>query len=454
MNPSNILHTVGYSFYLTASLLARPVPLPVVFWVGQFVGLLGFFILRKRRQLAVANMTMTLGISENAARKLTRQHFTTLGANVLSMLKVPTMSDSTIWQHVTFDVAPEVPQEPNGKGWVAVFGHMSNWELLGRLTKLFPQYRFGAIYRKLSNPSVNRHFNKSRARLGVQLFDRKDEFWSAVSFLESGGVLGVLSDQYAGVSGTWMPFFGRLTSTSTLAAALAHRVDVPIVPINISTIGVARWHVAVGHPLPQESSIEITTATINKNLEDQIRQNPADWLWTHNRWKTPPIGFLFTANRQQTHLPVGIDFSQLIAFRILVRSVNNFEEARLAAPAVCAIKRGRPDAHVTILTPKALVSFWQGIPEVDDILAFEDRESPREVAARIRGLGKFEVGVLLPEDEKAAREMHLAGVAVRLGAPRRKALNHWQNPVGLGDPPKDGAERYRRIANSAGAAIY
>jgi KDO2-lipid IV(A) lauroyltransferase len=171
---------------------------------------------------------------------------------------------------------------------VAVFGHFSNWELLGRLTTLFPQYRFGAIYRKLSNAAVNRHFNKSRARLGVRLFDRQEEFWNAVAFLESGGVLGVLSDQYAGVSGTQMPFLGRMTSSSTLAAALAHRVNVPIVPIKISTTGFARWQVVVGQPIPEGPSIDATTAAINHHLETQIRDNPADWLWTHNRWKDPP----------------------------------------------------------------------------------------------------------------------------------------------------------------------
>ncbi len=453
MNPVIVLHTVGYAIYLAASLLARPVPLTWVFRIGQAIGLLGFFLLPKRRQLAIANMTMTLGISEREAGELTKRHFKNLGANVLSMLKVPTMSDAAIWRHVTFDVSPDVPGESGGKGWVAVFGHMSNWELLGRFAKLFPHYQFGAIYRKLSNPAVNRHLHQSRARLGVRLFDRQEEFWNAVAFLESGGVLGVLSDQYAGVSGVWMPFFDRLTSTSTLAAALARRVDVPIVPIQISTIGLARWHVAVGHPIPQGPSIEITTATINRTLESQIKQNPADWLWTHNRWKTPTFGFLFTANRQQTHFPADFDSSQLIPYHILIRSVNELEEAPLAVPAVCAIKRGRPDAHVTILCPRTLLRFWQEIREVDEVLAFEDGESAPRVAARVRKAGRFEVGIVLPENPDAAREMALAGVPTRLGSPHRKGWNHWQNPPGVADPPSRGSDRYRRIAKAAGAAL-
>ena len=230
-----LLHLAGYAVYLGGIALARLVPLTLVFLLGKSFGALACYLLRKRRMLAESNMSAALGISATEARTLARQHFMVLGANLLSMLKIPTMSDARIWRHVTFDIAPKISDAAEGKGWVAVLSHMSNWELLGPLTKLFPQYRFGAIYQKLANGHVNGHFNKSRARMGITLFDRRDEFWNSVAFLESGGVVGVLADQYAGVSGTWMPFFGRLTSTSTLAAAMAHRVGVELVPVTINT---------------------------------------------------------------------------------------------------------------------------------------------------------------------------------------------------------------------------
>ncbi|MEX1118049.1 MAG: hypothetical protein WEB60_04565, partial [Terrimicrobiaceae bacterium] len=247
---------------------------------------------------------------------------------------------------------------------------------------------------------------------------------------------------------------GRLTSTSTLAAALGQRVGVPLVPIRISTVGFARWHVSVGQPIPPGPSIESTTAHINRELENQIRQNPADWLWTHNRWKTPPFGFLFTANRQQTHLPPGSDFSQLIPFRILVSSVDEPEEARLAAPAVRAIKRGRPEARVSILTPEALATFWLDVVEVDEVLAFADGESFSHIVTRIRKAGKFDVGILLSDNPMAAKAMVVAGIPARLGSPRRKGLTHWQNPAGVSEPPARGGDRYRRIANAAGAEVF
>ena len=91
----------------------------------------------------------------------------TLGANVLSMLKIAGMSDAAIGRHITLEIAPEIPQGTNPKGWVGVLSHMGNWEIVGRLTKLFPQFRFGAIYQQLANGHVNRHLTETRARMGV-----------------------------------------------------------------------------------------------------------------------------------------------------------------------------------------------------------------------------------------------------------------------------------------------
>ena len=448
------LHFLGYALYLGCAILAGLVPLPVVFLFGECLGALAYHLLRKRRRLAVSNMMAALGVGETVARKLARRHFRNLGANLLSMLKIPTMGDARLWRHVTFEVALEIPRGPHLKGWVAVISHMSNWELLFRLLpKLFPDYRFGAVYQKLANGYVNRHFNNSRARFGVTLFDRREGYWSSVAFLKSGGVVGVLADQYAGVAGTWMPFFGRLTSTSTLAAVLAQKVGVEMVPVVVNTTGLARWHVVVGNPLETGNSPKASTTAINRELERQITASPADWLWSHDRWKTPHFGFLLAATRRRIFFPPGFLRSKLRPYRILVRSVDDPAEAKISVPAVRAIKRGRPDAHVTVVAAEPLAGLWNEVAEVDEVIPFSPDATPFDVAKKIARAGRFEAGILLPDSLRAAAEMFLAGVPRRLGAPARFLMNHWRNLPGTRDPDARGAERYRRIVGAAGGEI-
>jgi hypothetical protein len=197
----------------------------------------------------------------------------------------------------------------------------------------------------------------------------------------------------------------------------------------------------------------MVTAAINDELERQISQSPADWLWVHNRWKTPAFGFLLAGSGRRVFFPPAFNRSRLKPYRLLVRSVDDPEEAKLAVPAVQAVKRGRPDARVTILAPEALADFWRAIAGVDEVITFRPEESPRSRAKKISSAGRFDVGILLPEAREAAWEMALAGVPRRLGAPRRAFLNYWGNPPGQSDPPSSGEERYRRIVNAAGAAF-
>ena len=64
--------------------------------------------------------------------------------------------------------------------------------------------------------------------------------------MREGGAVGVLVDQHAGDAGLWCPFFGRLASTTTLAAMLALRTGAWLVPAAVYTDGVAP--LALRHP--------------------------------------------------------------------------------------------------------------------------------------------------------------------------------------------------------------
>jgi lauroyl/myristoyl acyltransferase len=451
-----LLHLPGYAIYLACTAVVRLLPLRMVFLVGKCCGGLGCHLLRNRRRLSIANLRLALNKSAPEARALAREHFMNLGANLLSALKLATMSDAQIRRHVTVELAPEIviPEDPaQRKGWVAALAHMGNWELPAHLAPFFPQYKFGAVYQRLANRRVDAHFKKSRALAGVALFDRREGHWNAIEFLQAGGALGVLADQYAGTPGTWMPFFRRLTSTSTLPAAMAQRAGVPVVPVIIRTTGIAQWQVRALPPIEVGDDVEAVTARINAVLETAITAAPADWLWTHDRWKTPRRGFLLAGSNRRVFFPAGFDRSTLLPCRVLIRSADDPQEARLSAPAVSAIKLGRPDAKVTIVAPDTLADFWKSAAGVDEFIPVAPGEPVHATAEKIRNAGSFDAALLFANSRRAAREVFQAGVKVRVGPPRRFLLNSWTNAPGENDPPACGEERYRRIATAAGARM-
>lgn len=131
----------------------------------------------------------------------------------------------------------------------------------------------------------------------------------------------------------------------------------------------------------------------------------------HNRWKTPSPYFLLRRYKRGIY-PRGSERS-LKLFRILVRSSNWLGDAVMSVPAVRRIKRGRPDAYLAVLTWSKLGDFWKSLPEVDEVISIEPRESVYRVAKKIRG--RFDAAILMPNSPRTGLEVWLAGVPRRVG---------------------------------------
>jgi KDO2-lipid IV(A) lauroyltransferase len=103
----------------------------------------------------------------------------------------------------------------------------------------------------------------------------------------------MLLDQAIPSKGVFVPFFGRLASTTPAMAVAAQRAGVPAWVVMGVRDGVRlRVHIEgpIAPPPPQEGKDPITehTALVTAALERVIRQYPEQWLWLHRRWKYAP----------------------------------------------------------------------------------------------------------------------------------------------------------------------
>ena len=428
-------------------------PLDAAFFLGRIGGGWCYRLLWKRRLLALSNLRLAFGaeMSEAQLRALNREHFELLGANLLAGFRASRMSDDAVWKRVTANV----PAERSPPGWVALISHIGNWELFSHLGGRFPEYRFGAIFQGLANPYIDRYLGETRAGSGNILFDRRTELLKCVRFLKDGGVVGVLIDQGAGYAGLWTPLFGRLTSSSTLAATLSIRSGHPVVPIAINTAGHARWKMTISDPVypPEDGDTELFTARINRLLEEQIRRYPADWLWMHNRWKPLRPHLLFARDQRRVFFPPEFDRATLDPFRILIVSPDNTAQAAAAIPAVRAIKNGRPDVWLAVLAPQAVADVWENMPEVDACIAWASDASPFAVAAQIKEHARFDAAIFFEPRWRSALAVLFAGIPIRVG--RRhgwiSALYN-QHPVPASEN-SDAVGANLKIAHSIGANL-
>ena len=111
--------------------------------------------------------------------------------------------------------------------------------------------------------------------------------------LKKNGAIGVVSDQYLGPPvGVRIPLFGVPVGTSTLVAILAKRTGAAVLNVFSYRRSDGSLAVEISKPDPWESYAGQSHFEVIKNtqgytrfIESSIYRCPAQWLWTHKRFK-------------------------------------------------------------------------------------------------------------------------------------------------------------------------
>ncbi|MGH8095556.1 MAG: lipopolysaccharide heptosyltransferase II [Chthoniobacterales bacterium] len=446
-----------YLFYRLALGLITALPVRFVFFVGRSLGFLAWLLLPNYRRLARRNVEIAFGEEKSATEKgrIVRRHFQFLGANLLSGMKLNAMPLEQVAPLVATEGTADVHGQLRvGRPVVLVLSHLGNWELFAQiLPHHFGYTRLSTVYQKLGNRFLDRFVRQQRARFGVELFDRSEGFAEAIRLLRGGGMIGILSDQHAGDHGMWTPFFGRLASTSPLPGLLCKRTGAVLIAASLFTDAPGKWRMTFSSPgdCPNDS-VEALTAQTNAMIANEIRRAPEDWFWVHNRWKTPRPNWLLSKYKRGLYLPPTLPQKDLKPFRILIRASSWLGDSVISVPAVRAIKRGRPDAHLTLLAPEKIAAVWRLTPEVDTVLAL-GKKSLWSALRLLKREPDFDVGIVFPNSFRAALELWLAGIPRRVGYSghgRRWLLNQVVSSAERSGPPPHQVEHYLDLARSLG----
>ena len=449
-----------YLLYRAGTVLLAALPLRALFALGNVSGFCAWIILGKYRRLALRNTSIAFGNEKSARelRRLVRRHFQRLGANLLCSVKFSVVRPEKMEAWVETENLDVVHRQLRaGHPVVLILSHLGNWELFAQfLPRLIGYVRNSTIYQKLGNRFIDEHVRRLRGRARVEMFDRKEGFQKAIELLRGGGAIGILSDQHAGDHGLWVPFFGRLASTSPLPALLAKRTGATLIGIALYTSGTARWRMVVTEPLQTaDQSVESLTAKATEIVAQQICRAPEDWFWVHNRWKTPRPNFLLTRYKRGVYLPSNVSAKDLQPFRILIRAGNWLGDAAMSVPAVRAIKAGRPDAHITIAAPAKIASMWKLVAEADEVVSLPNKSLLAAVRT-IRRQSRFDAAILFPNSLRTALETWLSGIPRRVGYRghfRSWLLNQIVPDREIPGPIEHQADRYLRMARELGASV-
>ncbi len=276
--------------------MAGRLPPAAATWIGRRLGDLGYVLTPARRRIALENLAQAFPDSTPTARqRLCRGSYQHLGLMAMELAALLARPAEETLARIRIDGLEHLRavMESHGRA-LLLTAHLGNWELLAAASRLTP-YRLSVVVRPLDARWLDGLAIRIRGRTGVDLIDKREALRPVLRALTGGGMVGILLDQNTARSeGVFVPFFGRPASTSKGIALLALRTATPILPTFIRRQPDGTHRVTIRSALTvvdgvaSGSAVAGLTARCTEAIEAAIRENPDQWLWIHERWRTRP----------------------------------------------------------------------------------------------------------------------------------------------------------------------
>lgn len=266
-------------------------PLPIVYGISNVLATLTFHIFRYRRSVVLDNLRLALPEKTEKERKTIARHFYFhLADIILESIKSLSISKAEMRKRMTLE-NPEVFEElkAKNKGVMIVWGHYTNFEWMATaLPLLIPQETF-AVFHPLSNECFGKTVVQIREQFGLRLFPMSETYPFMLNNPEEAPAYIFMADQSPSADRLkyFTDFFGIQTPVHKGVENLARKLDLAVVFLYAERNKRGFYHLRARLLTENPSDLKenVITDTHVKWLEEEIRQKPADWLWSHKRWK-------------------------------------------------------------------------------------------------------------------------------------------------------------------------
>lgn len=257
-----------------------------VFWVVYH--LVGY-----RRKTVRRNLELVFPEKSKKQRdEIEREFYRHMVDMFLEMIKSLHMSDSQLKKRFRITNMEELNQiGKTGKSVLLACGHYASYEWVSALQLHAHPFTSFGVYKKIKNPYFDRLVRRIRERYETQVIPSTEAIRVIARNQRSGlqGIYAMIADQSPKLQGAnfWTDFMGIRVPVFVGTETLARKYDMAVVYLHVEKVKRGHYQ-ATFKPLttePQKEAPHVITRRYFDHLEDQIRKEPAFYLWTHKRWK-------------------------------------------------------------------------------------------------------------------------------------------------------------------------
>lgn len=282
-----LVFIVAYPFLWFIAIL----PFPLLYLMSDLAFLILFYLVRYRRKVVRDNLNLALdGYNKKQLKTIERSFYRHFCDLFLESLKTLTMSRDELFKRYELINTEVIHQLESQRSVLVMIPHYGNWEW-SVVVNTYIRTKGYAVYQKLGNRYFDKMFRKIRARFNNTPIHQKQMIRTLIRNLEQDehAVYGIVSDQSPQVHRTkyWRPFMGTTVPVFDSPEILARKFDLAVVYGRISKL--KRGHYQLEFvPITERGATtdeHFITDKFIELTEENIRSNPAYYLWTHRRWK-------------------------------------------------------------------------------------------------------------------------------------------------------------------------
>ncbi len=273
-------------------------PLPVLGRIGAGVGKLLFVVMRSRRRITLINLALCLPeLTDHQRNDIARRHFESYARSVLERGILWWASETRLRRLIEVD--PFVPTTlAADKPTIFLCPHFVCLEVAG--VAITMEGPLCSIYSRQRNAVFDETLRKGRVRFATKeeadrfLLSRNDGIKPIIRAMRAGRPFLMLPDMDFGRrESIFIPFFGVPAATLTAPARLAAATEGQVIPVLTSFRPHYRGWKVTFHPAWENypgDDIDAATRRMNAFIEQRVRETPAEYFWSHKRFKTRPEG--------------------------------------------------------------------------------------------------------------------------------------------------------------------
>lgn len=256
------------------------------FKFGDFLGVITYKFIKKRRLIALTNLQMAFPEKEKSElEKIALESFKVMMKAFLATLWLKDyLKEPGKVKVINQEVFLEAYNEK--KGVIAALMHMGNMEATLKVAEGFPVV---TVAKKQRNPYINKFIDYGRKHdLNLTVFTKnKSTSKDLLERIDNKEIFALFSDHRD--KGAIVDFFGMEAKAPTGAVSLALRYDIPLLlgynyfnPDNSCTAVVEKIDlIKTGN---FKNDVLANTQLLINRMEEVIKEHPEQWMWFHDRW--------------------------------------------------------------------------------------------------------------------------------------------------------------------------